>query len=61
MAAGLVASLLAARVRIPALLLFLAVGMLVGSDGTGWINFDDYSLARTVGVIALALILFEGA
>jgi cell volume regulation protein A len=60
LAGGLVASLLAFRVRIPALVLFLGLGMAVGSDGTGWIDFDDYELARTVGVIALALILFEG-
>jgi cell volume regulation protein A len=34
--------------------------MLIGSDGTGWIEFDDYELARTIGIVALALILFEG-
>ena len=34
--------------------------MAIGSDGTGWIDFSDYDLARTVGVVALALILFEG-
>src|SRR5437773_1317701 len=34
--------------------------MAIGSDGTGWIEFNDYELARTIGVIALALILFEG-
>lgn len=34
--------------------------MLVGSDGLGWIQFDSYRLARTIGVISLALILFEG-
>src|SRR4051812_5972869 len=34
--------------------------MLVGSDGAGWIEFNDYDLARTIGIIALALILFEG-
>jgi cell volume regulation protein A len=60
LAAGLAASLLAARVRVPALLLFLGLGMLIGSDGTGWIDFNNYELARTVGVVALALILFEG-
>jgi NhaP-type Na+/H+ or K+/H+ antiporter len=60
LAAGLVASTVAARLRVPALLLFLGIGMAIGSDGTGWIDFDDYGLARTVGVIALALILFEG-
>jgi potassium/hydrogen antiporter len=64
LAAGIAASLLAARVRLPALLLFLGLGMLIGSDGTGWIDFGtgsgDYELARTIGVVALALILFEG-
>ena len=44
----------------PGLLLFLGLGMAIGSDGTGWIEFNDYDLARTVGVVALALILFEG-
>src|SRR5947209_15292134 len=60
LAAGLLASLLAGRLRMPSLVLFLGVGMLVGSDGFGWISFDDYRLARTIGVVALALILFEG-
>ena len=60
LAAALAASLLAGRLRVPGLLLFLGVGMLVGSDGTGWIEFDDYELARTIGIVALALILFEG-
>jgi potassium/hydrogen antiporter len=45
---------------VPGLLLFLGLGMLIGSDGTGWIDFSDYGLARRVGIIALALILFEG-
>jgi cell volume regulation protein A len=57
---GLIASFLAVRVRIPALVLFLGLGMAIGSDGTGWIHFDNYEFARTVGIIALALILFEG-
>ncbi len=60
LAAGLVASFIAVQVRVPSLVLFLGVGMLVGSDGLGWIAFDDYRLARTIGVISLALILFEG-
>jgi potassium/hydrogen antiporter len=58
--AGLLASLMAGRVRLPSLVLFLGVGMLVGSDGLGWIPFEDYHLAELIGVIALALILFEG-
>ncbi len=60
LAAGLAAALLASRLRVPSLILFLGVGMLIGTDGTGWIDFSDYELARTVGIIALALILFEG-
>jgi cell volume regulation protein A len=60
LAGGLLASLLAVRVRVPSLVLFLALGMLIGSDGIGWIDFDDYELARTIGIIALAVILFEG-
>jgi cell volume regulation protein A len=60
MAAGLAASLLARRLRVPGLVLFLGIGMLVGSEGLGWVAFDDYGLARTTGVIALSLILFEG-
>jgi cell volume regulation protein A len=60
LAVALAASLLAGRIRVPGLVLFLAVGMLLGSDGLGWIEFDDYHDARVVGVVALALILFEG-
>ena len=60
MIAGLAASLAADRLRVPGLVLFLGLGMAIGSDGTGWIDFSDYELARTIGVIALALILFEG-
>ena len=41
---------------VPGLLLFLALGMVVGTDGLGWIDLSDYELARRVGVIALAAI-----
>ncbi len=51
MALALVASFLAARIRVPGLVLFLALGMLVGSDGLGWIEFDDYELERDIGVL----------
>ena len=60
MALALAASFVASRIRVPGLILFLAIGMLVGSDGAGWIDFSDYELASDIGVIALALILFEG-
>jgi cell volume regulation protein A len=58
--AALAASLAAARLKVPALVLFLGLGMAVGTDGAGWLAFDDYSLARRIGTIALALILFDG-
>src|SRR3954453_9362176 len=60
LAAGLAASFAADRLRVPGLVLFLGLGMAIGSDGTGWIKLGDYELARVVGVVALALILFEG-
>jgi cell volume regulation protein A len=60
LAAGVAASLLAARLRLPALVLFLGVGMLLGSDGPGGVYFNNYSLARFIGTIALVVILFEG-
>ncbi|MCW2765768.1 MAG: potassium/proton antiporter [Nocardioides sp.] len=60
LAGSVAASLVAARLRLPALLLFLAVGMVAGSDGAGWIQFDNYALARDIGLVALALILFDG-
>src|SRR3954453_15156172 len=60
LAAGIAATLLAGRLRLPGLVLFLGLGMAIGSDGLGWVDFDNYRLARTIGIIALALILFEG-
>jgi cell volume regulation protein A len=57
---ALVASVVAVRLRLPALLLILVVGMVAGSDGAGWLAFDNYELARQIGSIALALILFDG-
>ena len=60
LAAGIVGALLADRIRIPGLLLFLGLGMLAGSEGIGGIDFNNTELARTLGTIALVLILFEG-
>src|SRR5437764_7666691 len=60
LAGALAASLLASRLRVPGLVIVLGIGMAIGSDGAGWIHFDDYRLAETIGVIALSLILFEG-
>lgn len=48
------------QLGIPALVLFLGIGMLAGSDGPGHIYFDDTLAAQSIGVIALAFILFAG-
>ncbi len=58
--AGILASKTASRLGIPALLLFLVLGMAAGSDGLGGLQFDDAELAQAIGVTALALILFDG-
>src|SRR3954447_4668532 len=48
------------RTGIPIALLFIVVGMVAGSEGLGHIAFDDYRFAFRLGVVALALILFDG-
>ncbi|MBA2566276.1 MAG: potassium/proton antiporter [Thermoleophilaceae bacterium] len=60
LALGILATLAAGRLRVPGLVLFLLLGMLIGSDGLGLIPFDDVELTRTIGIIAIVLILFEG-
>ena len=60
LAGSILVALGAARVGVPSLVAFLALGMLLGSDGPGGIEFDDAELARTVGIVGLAAILFEG-
>ena len=44
---------------VPALLLFLSVGMIFGSDGLG-IHFENIQVARNLGALALCVILFSG-
>lgn len=57
--ASIVATRVATRVGLPSLLLFLAVGVVLGWDRLG-LNFDDVELARGIGTAALAIILVEG-
>ena len=45
---------------VPTLLLFLAIGMLAGSDGIGGIRFDDPKIAQFIGIVSLNFILFSG-
>ena len=44
---------------IPGLLVFLAVGMAMGSDGIGY-AYDNYPQAQFIGMVALCVILFSG-
>ncbi|MBA2357345.1 MAG: potassium/proton antiporter [Actinobacteria bacterium] len=60
LAASVLVALGASRTGVPSLVAFLALGMLLGSDGLGGVEFDDAELARQIGVVALAAILFEG-
>lgn len=48
------------RLGIPALLFFLLIGMLAGSEGIGGIYFDDPNITQFIGIIALVFILFSG-
>jgi cell volume regulation protein A len=57
---SVVASKTSGRSGVPVLLIFLAIGMLAGSDGPGGIYFDDPWLAQSLGVVALTFILFAG-
>ncbi len=49
----------AARLGLPSLLLFLALGVAIGEDGLG-LEFDNAQLAQNLGIAALAMILVEG-
>jgi cell volume regulation protein A len=57
---GVAAAFLANRAGVPLLVAFLGIGMLLGSDGPGGIDFTDADLARAAGVAGLVAILFEG-
>jgi cell volume regulation protein A len=58
--ASVAASRVSTRSGVPVVLLFLALGMLAGSEGIGRIHFEDYALGYRVGTLALVLILFDG-
>ena len=45
---------------VPTLLLFLAIGMLAGSEGIGGIRFNDPKIAQFIGIVSLNFILFSG-
>lgn len=48
------------RLGLPVSLLFLAIGMIAGSDGPGGIWFDRFDVSYACGTVALVMILFAG-
>ncbi len=57
---GVLLSPIALKTGAPLLLLFLLIGILIGEDGPGGINWDNFELAYDIGSVALAIILFAG-
>lgn len=56
---SIMAGKISSKYGVPALLLFLSVGMLCGVDGLG-LKFDNIPLAQTISTVALCIILFDG-
>ncbi len=48
------------RLGVPVILLFIAIGMVAGSEGIGGIYFDNPATAQFIGIVALNFILFSG-
>ena len=60
LAVGVLGTVLADQFRVPSLLFFLALGMILADDGLQWLPFDNASLAQNLSVLALIVILFDG-
>ncbi len=57
---SVISSKASTQLGVPTLVLFLAIGMLAGSDGPGGIYFNNPWLAQSLGTVALIFILFSG-
>ncbi len=57
---SILASVVSSRIGAPLLLVFLVIGMLLGEDGPGGIDYDDFDGAYLIASLALAIILFDG-
>ncbi|HSJ39202.1 MAG TPA: potassium/proton antiporter [Planococcus sp. (in: firmicutes)] len=57
---GVLMTKVSARAGVPSLVLFMIIGMILGSDVTGLIYFSDAQVVQMVGIVALVIILFEG-
>lgn len=60
-AAGMLVQCVARSLRVPAIILLLATGVLLGPEGVGWVEPDELGGALFIVVdFAVAIILFEG-
>ncbi|RWZ60174.1 potassium/proton antiporter [Halobacillus fulvus] len=57
---GVMVAKFSSRWGIPSLILFIMIGMIIGSDGLDIVYFSDVGTAQIVGILALIIILFEG-
>ena len=57
---SLIAGKTSYKFGVPVLILFLAIGMLAGTDGIGGIHFDNPKTAQFIGIVVLNFILFSG-
>lgn len=51
---------ISSRSGLPSLLVYLGIGVLMGSDGVGNIHFDNAEMTQVIGYAALVVILAEG-
>lgn len=51
---------ISSRSGLPSLLVYLGIGMAMGQDGLGHINFSNAALTQVIGYAALVVILAEG-
>ncbi len=57
---SVLASKATSRFGFPILLIFIAIGMFMGSEGPGGIHFNDFVSTHVFGTVALIYILFAG-
>lgn len=57
---GVLTTKFSSRLGVPSLVLFIMVGIIMGSDVLGIIYFDNAQIAQMIGILALIIILFEG-
>jgi cell volume regulation protein A len=48
------------RFGVPTLILFMSLGILLGSEGIGGIEFDDVGITSSISQLALVVIIFSG-